>query len=333
MRDIFEYKDNFAKYATVRSELRVGYLDNCQNPIISVIMPVYKRPHYFKLALKSVLNQDFDGQYEIVVVDNNTDEGDVNENQRIVQEAKSEKILYYRNEKNIGMFGNWNRGIELSRGKYVTYCHDDDQLLPNALSTLLRANGGKSNRAVFASFNKIDQKGEYISKASLDRRKLGILKPRNKYKYSVFDVFLHSPGYGCGCLFSKDKLIEIGGYSEDYYPSSDYALNAIYIVKNGAVFSQIPTFNYRIAENESLTVYDKFIEVDNHFRKGMKKYIHLPDALLDRIILANSRLSEIRFAIMWGKKDLSLRQKEKISDKIIMKIMDSISRFKRYKIL
>lgn len=332
MRDIFEYKDNFAIYSDIRSELKIGSPDKCANPVISVIMPVYKRPQYFKKALESVLDQDFTGQYEIVVVDNNTEEGEANENQRIVEAAKSDKILYYRNEKNIGMFGNWNRGIELSRGKFVTYCHDDDLLLPSALSTLFYANGGKSDRAVFASFNKIDQNGEFISKTTLNR-KLGILKPREKYKYSKFDVFLHSPGYGCGCLFSKDKLIEIGGYSEEYYPSSDYALNAVYIVKNGAFFSQIPTFNYRIAENESMTVYDKFVDVDKHFRNGIKKFIHLPNAVLDRIILANYRISKNTFAIVWGKKDPSLRQNEKISDRIIMKIMDSISRVKRYKFL
>lgn len=333
MRDIFEYKDNFGKYSEVKSELKFGDLEMCPNPIISVVMPVYKRPHYFRQALKSVLNQDFTGEYEIVVVDNNTEEGEVNENQRIVEDAKSDNILYYRNEKNIGMCGNWNRGIELSRGKYVTYCHDDDQLLSSALSTLFHANGGKSDRAVFASFNKIDQNGELLSNVNVSRRKLGILKPRDKYKYSKFDVFLHSPGFGCGCLFSKDKLIEMGGYSEEFFPASDYALNAVYIVRNGAIFSQLPTFNYRIAENESLTVYDKFAEVDRHFRNGIKKFIPLPNAVLDRIILANYRISKINFAISWGKKDISLRKNQKTSDKIIMKFMDFISRFKRYKLL
>ncbi len=115
MRDIFEYKDNFGKYSEVKSELKFGDLEMCPNPIISVVMPVYKRPHYFRQALKSVLNQDFTGEYEIVVVDNNTEEGEVNENQRIVEDAKSDNILYFCEDRSLGLCRNRTNGIELGR--------------------------------------------------------------------------------------------------------------------------------------------------------------------------------------------------------------------------
>lgn len=332
MRDIFEYKDNFATYSNVKSQLKVGSYEKCPEPVISVIMPVYKRPKYFKIALDSVLNQDFNSQYEIVVVDNNTDEGEINENQRIVLEANSDKILYYRNDKNIGMYGNWNRGIELSRANHITYCHDDDIFLPTALSTLYRINSGKSDKAVFASSNKIDVNGDFISRVAIPQRKYGILKPRLKYAYSTFDVFIDSPGFGCGCLFSRKCMIEIGGYSEEFYPSADYALNAVYIVKFGAFYSKVPTFNYRIAENESLSVYQMFVDVDKHFRESMREHIALPNLILNRIILANYRTSKIRLAVVWGKKDRKEMKKEKISDKIIMKIIGIYQSLKRYKI-
>jgi len=334
MRDIFEYKDNFATYSDVKSELKAGSPDKCPSPVISVIMPVFKRPEYFKIALDSVLNQDFEDQYEIVVVDNNTDEGDINRNQKIVEEACSDKVLYYRNEKNIGMFGNWNRGIELSRANYVTYCHDDDMFLPNTLSTLYEIQGGKGNKAVFGTSNKIDTIGNYITTAPVPHAKFKILKPLMSYDYSIFDVFMGSPGFGCGCLFKRDKLIEIGGYSEEFYPSADYALNAVYIVKYGATYTRIPTFNYRIAKNESLSVYERFVDVDRHFREGIKRYLHLPNFLLNRIILANYRMSKIYFAINWGggKKDKNLLEEAKWSDKMIIKIIRYLQQLKRHHI-
>ena len=34
-------------------------------------------------------------------------------------------MKYYKNEKNIGMYGNWNRCIELSNGEYLTILNDD----------------------------------------------------------------------------------------------------------------------------------------------------------------------------------------------------------------
>ncbi len=332
MRDIFEYTDNFGTYFNVKSELKVGSLDKCPAPVISVIMPVFKRPAYFKIALDSVLNQDFEGQYEIVVVDNNSEEGNINQNQQIVEEANSDKIFYYRNEKNIGMLGNWNRGIELSRAKYVTYCHDDDMFLPNTLSTLYEIQGGKGNKAVFGTFNKIDAIGNYISTAPVLHTKFKILKPLISYNYSKFDVFMGSPGFGCGCLFKRDKLIEIGGYSEEFYPSADYALNAVYTVKYGSRYTLIPTFNYRIAENESLSVYERFVDVDKHFRDCMKKFLPYPDFILDRIIKANYRISKIGFAINWGKRDKSLWAQRKFSDKLILSSLRILRQIKRYRI-
>lgn len=332
MRDIFEYKDNFAIYSNVKSELKVGDLDKCPTPIISVIMPVFKRPAYFKIALDSVLNQDFEGPYEIVVVDNNSDEGDINQNQQIVEEANSNKIFYYRNEKNIGMFGNWNRGIELSRANYVTYCHDDDMFLPNTLSTLYKIQGGKDNKAVFGTFNKIDPAGNYISVAPVPHTKFKILKPLISYNYSKLDVFMGSPGFGCGCLFKRDKLIEIGGYSEEFYPSADYALNAVYTVKYGSRYTRIPTFNYRIAENESLSVYERFVDVDKYFRDCMKQFLPYPNFILDRIIKANYRISKIKFAINWGKRDESLLAQRKVSDRLILSSLGRLRQLRKYRI-
>ncbi len=332
MRDIFEYKDNFAIYSSVKSKLKVGDLDKCPVPVISVIMPVFKRPEYFKIALDSVLNQDFESQYEIVVVDNNTDEGDINRNQKIVEEANSDKIFYYRNEKNIGMYGNWNRGIELSRANYITYCHDDDMFLPNTLSTLYEVQGGKGHKAVFGTFNKIDTIGNYIRVVPTPRVKFKTLKPLMSYNYSKFDVFMGTPGLGCGCLFKRDKLIEIGGYSEEFYPSADYALNAQYTFKYGAVFSRIPTFNYRIAENESFHVYEEFVNRDKHFRDCMKPFLPYPNFILDRIIKANYRISKIRFAINWGERDKSLLAQRKFSDKLILSSLRILCQIKRYRI-
>ncbi|MEI2579602.1 glycosyltransferase family A protein [Scytonema sp. PRP1] len=45
--------------------------------------------------------------------------------------ARIQKITYVRNNANIGIFGNWQRTIEINSSSYLSILSDDDILLPN----------------------------------------------------------------------------------------------------------------------------------------------------------------------------------------------------------
>lgn len=334
MRNILEIKDNFSLYKGIKSSLLWGNSNYCKSPKVSIIMPVFNHPDYFRKSLSSAINQDYAGEYEIIVVDNNDQTDGPTSNQLIVEEFKSSKVLYYKNEKNIGMLGNWNRGIELARAPFVTYCHDDDMLLPSALSRLMELQKETGDKAIFSAFNKMDDRETIFSLSEyFSKRKLGILVSCDCYPYTLFNQFIGSAGFGVGCLFSKKCLLEIGGYDPEFYPASDYAMQAHYTFRYGSVYNCIPTFNYRVAENESLTVYDKFAEVDRHFRNCMKKHIGLPNFVLNRIIKANYNISKINFAIIWGKENISLHENVRFGDKLIMYIVYKLALFRRYKLI
>lgn len=222
----------------------------------------------------------------------------------------------------------------MARAPFVTYCHDDDMLLPSALSRLMELQKETGDKAIFSAFNKMDDRETIFSLSEyFSKRKLGILVSCDCYPYTLFNQFIGSAGFGVGCLFSKKCLLEIGGYDPEFYPASDYAMQAHYTFRYGSVYNCIPTFNYRVAENESLTVYDKFAEVDRHFRNCMKKHIGLPNFVLNRIIKANYNISKINFAIIWGKENISLHENVRFGDKLIMYIVYKLALFRRYKLI
>lgn len=334
MKDIFEYRDNFIEYAGVQSILIAGNPALIPNPEVSVIIPTFKRPDLLKQSLESVINQDYAGNYEIIIMDNSGDNADEeNETSKLIKSYHDDRILLYRNEKNIGMFGNMNRGIELARSNYLTYCHDDDKFYPDALTRLMELAKIHGEKEILSNFSIIDAKGLITRDSKFaPKRKLLILENNDAYEYSKFNQFISSAGFGCGCLFSKQKLLEIGGYDPEYYPSADYAMQATYAFKFGCIYNAKPTFYYRIAENESLNVYDKFAVVDEHFRNCMKKYLKCPNIILNRIIKANKRISEVNFAIMWGKESPTLCKKLKISDRLIMKACRIINAISSYRL-
>jgi len=103
-------------------------------PTYSIVIPVYNRLFGFHEALKSALNVS--GCQQIIVVDNNSDHEQFRD---IVDSVNDSRIKYHRNEKNFGMFGNWNRGIELAEGEFVSILCSDDIIEQDAYNLFLNA--------------------------------------------------------------------------------------------------------------------------------------------------------------------------------------------------
>ena len=96
-------------------------------PLVSIVIPTYKRVSTLRETLDSAIRQTGNHNYEILVVDNNPERGD--ETELLMAEYVSVKnLLYFKNTANIGMAGNWSRCSELAHGEWVVLIHDDDLL-------------------------------------------------------------------------------------------------------------------------------------------------------------------------------------------------------------
>ena len=98
--------------------------------VCSVMLPSYNRPALLRRAVLSVLAQDAPG-LEVVVVDDCSPE----ETESAISDIRDPRFRYVRNEDNLGLFGNFNRCLELARGRYVRLLCTDDELTPGTLST------------------------------------------------------------------------------------------------------------------------------------------------------------------------------------------------------
>jgi glycosyltransferase involved in cell wall biosynthesis len=248
-------KDNFQINRDIKSILRFGNIDKLINPVFSIIIPTYNREETFMKALLSAINQDFEFEYEIVVVDNSEDFSDKSLAFKIIKELNSEKVFYFVNEKNIGASGNWNRGLELARGKFITFCHDDDMLLTNTLTTLYEGNKKFPNKAIFAKMHTIDMNDNFINYFDPNKRIKKILKHKKFYKFTLYDFLINNISAGVGCLFYRQHLLELGGYNEEYSPCGDYKINVDYTRRYGSVYCNIPTSGNRRGINDTLNCY------------------------------------------------------------------------------
>ncbi len=131
-----ERESDFYRKFSVESILVQGKHRN-PPPLVTIILPTYKRPELLKQALESALNQvDFE-DYQIIIADNEgTDIRMETETARLVSCYQDEKILYYRHEKTINY--KMDYAARLSRSKWICFLHDDDILASNHLYVMSR---------------------------------------------------------------------------------------------------------------------------------------------------------------------------------------------------
>lgn len=91
------------------------------NPLVSVVLPVYNASEFLEEALTSVLDQTYKN-LEIIVIDDGSTDG----SEEILKKFDDKRIRYYRHEKNQGLIPTLNQGFELAQGKYIARMDADD---------------------------------------------------------------------------------------------------------------------------------------------------------------------------------------------------------------
>lgn len=279
----------------VNSKLLMGDIKNAIVPELSIMIPTYGRATYLEKAIDSAISQKSKKcTYEVVVVSN--DPNDAMEH-LIAKYGNTENLFIYRNEQNLGMVGNSNRCVDLARGKYVAFLHDDDYLLENYLETIETYFINKQENIKcfivgrYLLFEKKDKEyrnaviKDYMRKIyfipDLYRRKLRIMKL--KYNLYANQNCYFSPS--CGTIFEKEAFNKVGGFNSDIPYAWDYE----FFLRFNKKF-QINVFSdacavYRIGGNASLrsevkfdffdynrTEYLRFMRENNIDDKFVNKY-------------------------------------------------------------
>lgn len=329
---LFPIKNNFAKYRDTKSILEWGNPDAINKPQVSVIVPVCNHPEYLEETLSSILNQNYEEEYEVIVVDNNMTQPH-SPNLEIIRKVNNRRILYYRHENDIKFAANCNRGIELARGKYVSFCHDDDLFLPNTLSCLMQIQKEVGNKCIIASYNVIDAQSNLIYKAEYPHKSKWGFMTKHYHDESLYWLIVRCAWLVIGSLWNRDCLIKSGGFSQNQAPCEDYALQAIYTSLYGCVFCHEPTFSYRKANNASRELYHLFPERDIHIMSDIiPKIKYVPDWWLQTMINFSFKNVANSCAITWGGANDIKSYKYTFAEKIIGAVNKFIYRRKATKL-
>ncbi|MEH2184358.1 glycosyltransferase family 2 protein [Nostoc sp.] len=164
----------------------------CQQPLVSVVIPTYNRPEYLKQAIASAIKQTYQN-IEIIISDNCSSENP----QAVVASFGDSRIKFWQHQQNVGMLANQQYGFKMAQGKYVASLHDDDIWHEDFLAKLVPPL--EANSDLILAF--CDQ---YIIDANSIINHAGTEENTRAYKRDKLAKGIHQPFYKIGLV---DKSI------------------------------------------------------------------------------------------------------------------------------
>ena len=106
-------------------------------PLVSIIIPTFERPHYFRLALESVLAQTY-RNLDIFITDNshNTETAEL-----MRRDFSNDPRIHYEHHPSYGAAENWTRARSYNNpnATYVNWLMDDDLFMPDKIALMMDA--------------------------------------------------------------------------------------------------------------------------------------------------------------------------------------------------
>lgn len=111
-------------------------------PAVSIILPTFNRGYIISRAVKSVLNQTWQ-DWELLIID----DGSTDDTSSVLEKLLTDDRIHYYKHEHTGLPFSLNRGIDLSKGEFITFLGSDDYYLPEHLECRIKSI--KDNNADF----------------------------------------------------------------------------------------------------------------------------------------------------------------------------------------
>jgi len=183
---------------------------NINNPSVSVVMSVYNGSKYLESSIKSVLSQTFQDFEFIIINDASTDN-----TEEILKRFNDPRIKIAANPENLGLTISLNKGISLSKGRYIARMDADDISHPLRFEKqvdYLDKNQQCITLGTWIGF--IDDTGSIFN-----------IWKTSKKSETIKKELLVSNAIGHGSAMIRSAALKrIGGYNEIFHYAQDYDL-------------------------------------------------------------------------------------------------------------
>jgi glycosyltransferase involved in cell wall biosynthesis len=198
---------------------------------VAVVMAAHNEERYIERALRSCLNQSASRDlYEVFVID----DGSTDATHRIAETFDGVHVLI--NETQLGLPGSLNRGLKSAHTRFVVRVDADDYVHHDFIKVL----------TLFLDLN------PYMDAAACDYFTV------DEHEEHLEHVNCLERPIGCGVMFRKERLIELGLYDESFLMAEDLDLRLRFQQRWKMHRVELPLYRYRL-HGENMTT-----DVDTH---------------------------------------------------------------------
>ncbi len=175
-------------------------------PLTSVIITTYNRPHLLSDALDSVYMSEYP-LFEVIVVDDCSDPDTI---ERLLQlQRELPNLAVIRPANNMGLAGARSLALSMARGDFVYFTDDDDTVLPNRISgPLYYLVRHPRLDAVYCDYNSVNNLGE--------------VTPQYSRKFNFAEYLDQQFTIGSGILFGRTNLFKKVPFDGTYNQALDF---------------------------------------------------------------------------------------------------------------
>lgn len=217
------------------------------NKKISIIVPIYNVQEYIERALESIVNQTYNNLEIILINDGSTDSS-----LKICEKyEKTDKRIKLISQKNKGLSGARNTGLETATGEYIMFIDPDDTFELDACEKLYKAIEKTNADYVIANYRNMDEDDTKWKYPVFDL---------NKYKEMKVDIedsatsfYIMNSGVW-NKIFRKSFLDSIEVKFIEKLPAEDAIFTTYCFIKaNNVHYIPEIVYNYRLRQSNSIS--------------------------------------------------------------------------------
>ena len=246
-----------------------------QNPIVSIVICTYNQEHYIRQTIDSVLQQECNFPYEIIIGEDCGTDG----TRKICEEYQQkypEKIKLLLFETNGGLVHNWLSCIKEAKGKYIAGCAGDDYW-HNPHKQQLQVDYMEAHATCGVVHSDFDQLNVLTNRITKSYYKTKQIKMKNGFVQNEVisgSLKITAPTI---CIRKEffDKYIPVKDYLRLNFQIEDWPTLVILSYYCEFYYLPISTITYRVGQ-ESLSRPQSYEKINNRFKheENMIKYLH-----------------------------------------------------------
>lgn len=200
-------------------------------PKVSVIMPAYNAEKYINEAVDSILTQTY-GDFELIILNDCSKD----RTEEMILAYEDARIVYLKNEQNMGVAATLNKGLEVAKGQYIARMDADDISLPERFEKQVAYLDTHPDVAVLGTaVETFDEKGDTF---------------RDPYRPNdaqiKIDLLFASVLAHPSVMMRRDVILALGGYDREFEGLEDYELWCRVVAEHNITVYPEVLLRYRI---------------------------------------------------------------------------------------